>query len=161
MRLPAKHVLAILFLAGCGACSAPQSSGQPSATQDEVSAGTEAQEQEAAAAAKAFFNELDADHMEETWANAGPALKATSTSLTWAATLQALRSASGKAITRKVKGYGFTHHLANAPPGEYVAIGFDTKFTNATAVEKVIFQKDQGQWKVVGYFLSKSFTAKL
>lgn len=51
--------------------------------------------------------------------------------------------------------------IANAPPGEYVAVGFDTTFVNATVEEKVVFQKDQDQWKVVGYFISRQYKVHL
>lgn len=155
------HLFGMLFLACCVACSAPQSSDPPAAAQDEVDAGTGAQEREAAAAAKMFFNEMDADHMEETWVDAGPVLKASTNEQMWVATLRACRSAVGQAVHRKIKGFGFTHHLAHAPPGDYVAMVFNTQFADVTAEEKVVFQKDQDHWKVIGYFLSKTIKVQL
>jgi hypothetical protein len=153
--------LFIMILACLQACSLPPSNEQSASAQDDTSAGTGDQERVAYAAAKVFFSEVDAGRFEETWANAGPALKAASNSEVWAATLRLARSALGEARDRKIMGFGFTAHLANVPPGEYVAVGFETTFVNATVEEKVVFQKDQGQWKVIGYFISKHFNAQL
>ncbi|WP_233511162.1 DUF4019 domain-containing protein [Dyella psychrodurans] len=165
MGRPVSHAvrlaLFVMIQACMLACSSPPSNDQSASAQGNTSAGTEDQERVAYAAAKVFLSEIDAGRFEETWANAGPALKATSNAEAWTAILHVTRSALGEAKDRKIKGFGFTDHLANAPPGEYAAIGFETTFVNATVEEKVVFQKDQGQWKVVGYFISKQFKAQL
>ena len=77
----------------------------------------------------------------------------------WATSIRALRSTVGSYKARKLKGIGFTHTLDGVPPGDYAAIGYDSIFSNASVQEKVVVQKEGGEWKVVGYFLTKTFSS--
>lgn len=49
--------------------------------------------------------------------------------------------------------------LPDAPKGRYAAAIFDTAFERATVEEKVILRQQGTQWLLVGYFLSKKYSA--
>ncbi len=44
--------------------------------------------------------------------------------------------------------------------GRYFAIFYESSFANFDAEEKVILSLEAGDWKVVGYFMSKCFGTK-
>jgi hypothetical protein len=99
--------------------------------------------------------------VNETWGQASPYLQQISSQTIWSTGIGAFRSSAGAFKSRKLKGIGFTHTLDGVPVGDYAAVAFDTTFANSTVEEKVVLQNDQGEWKVLGYFLSKSFKTQL
>lgn len=133
----------------------------PAAIKPAAAPAADAEKQDAAAAGKTLVGEIDAGRLHDTWTEAGPALRARSTETAWVSTLETTRNVVGKVVDRKLKGVGIYDHLEGAPPGEYAAVFFSTSFVNATVDEKAVFQKTDGKWKVVGYFMKKTYTVKL
>ena len=124
-----------------------------------ANAGTEAQEKEVRAAAKSVAALLDAGRYDDIWNQAGPILVAKTSKQEFSDYVLALRRPLGVAGSRKIKGFGFPSRLEGAPPGTYGLIAVDTDFANAKHVEeKFVFQQIDGQWKLIGYWLSKKFT---
>ena len=62
----------------------------------------------------------------------------------------------GRPDDRSIEGYGFTPRIdPGAPVGEYVLVQFKTRSGNTTLTEKVVMQKEQGAWRIVGYFATR------
>src|SRR5690606_25081019 len=107
---------------------------------------------------KAVAALFDEGRFAESWAMAGPILESQTSEQEWARHVAMLRKPLGAAGKRTIEGFGFPKELEDAPPGEYGLIGVRTDFANAEAVqEKFVFQRVEGEWKLVGYWLSKTF----
>ena len=156
MKILATVLVTAALLTGCNVSF---SDGSSKAAKSE--AGTEAQQTAVAKAASAFLGELDSGAVQDTWGQASPYLRQISNQSAWITGIRALRGSVGAFKSRKLKGMGFTHTLDGAPTGDYAAIAFDTTFSNSTVQEKVVLQNGDGKWKVLGYFLSKSFKTHL
>ncbi len=146
-----KLVVLFGFLALLIGCSASfEGNGEKT-----VSPGSKEQRMEVAKTADDFLVQLDAGAIDATWAQASPHLHKITSETMWTATLRTLRAGVGTFRSRTLKGAGFTDTIDGVPPGDYAAVAFDTEFTAFTVEEKVVLHKDDGRWKVVGYFLSK------
>lgn len=141
----------LLALFGCSASLTVSAS-------DDVNPGTAAQQLEVAKAADGFLTQLDAGAFEATWTQRSPHLDQKTTRATWVGALRVFRAGVGEFQRRKLKGVGFTDTIEGVPPGDYVAVGFDTDFSVLAVEEKVVMHKVGGQWKVLGYFLTKRIT---
>lgn len=144
--------LLLLILSGCTVSFSPQ----PQADLPESTAGSPPQQAEAAAAAREYLAMIDSAAYDETWERSGTALRDTSSRFVWTNMLKATSRSLGIDADRQVEGFGFTTQPdAAAPVGEYVLVQFKSRSGNATATEKVVMQKEQGAWKIVGYFITK------
>jgi hypothetical protein len=153
MKIAALIVTAVLLLGGCSV-----SFNNGAANEATSTPGTAAQQKVVTAAAVAFLKQLDAGLVENTWATASSVLRSATSQDTWVTGIGAFRSTVGAFKSRKLKGIGFTNTVSGAPAGEYAAVAFDSAFSNATVEEKVVIRKENGQWRVVGYFMSKKFS---
>jgi hypothetical protein len=151
-----RHVaaaLAIVLLA-CG-CRVEYTAGEAQADRPATAPGTTQQQTEAEAAARGFLALIDAGQYDKTWEQAGSALKASSSRFMWTGALKAT-SLLGHPDARRLEGFGFTSRVDPAAPvGEYVLVQFKTRSGNTTLTEKVVMQKEQGTWRIVGYFANK------
>ena len=139
----------LLMLAGCTVSfPPPQQADLP-----EPSAGSPSQQAEAAAAAREYLAMIDIGDYDETWERSGSALRDTTNRFVWTNMLKATRRSLGIDADRQVDGS--TQPDAGVPVGEYVLVQFKSKSGNATATEKVVMQREQGAWKIVGYFITK------
>ncbi|HJR72459.1 MAG TPA: DUF4019 domain-containing protein [Luteimonas sp.] len=119
-------------------------------------AGTAAEQEEAAAAARRYLALIDQEKYDETWRQAGPALRDETNNFLWRNTLKLTHKAFGTPANREIEGFGFSTRIeANVPVGEYVLVQFKSPSGNTTATEKVVMQKEAGAWKIVGYFVEK------
>lgn len=74
----------------------------------------------------------------------------------WVNTLKLSRKAFDVASERTSSGSGFSTQIdQNVPVGDYVLVQFVTKSGGMTMTEKVVMQKDEGRWKIIGYFITK------
>lgn len=154
MKILATLLVTTALLTGC---SVSFNDGSSNAATSE--AGTEAQQTAVTKAAGLFLGKLDSGAVKDTWGQASPYLQQISNESAWVTGIQTLRSNVGAFKSRKLKGIGFTHAIDGAPAGDYAAIAFDTTFANSGVQEKVVLQNSEGTWKILGYFLSKSFKA--
>ena len=123
-----------------------------------VDSGTAVQQEELRDATRAIAKLFDDGQYSESWALVGPVLQAQTNQQAWARHVTALRTPLGQAGKRTIKGFGFTTEIDGAPPGEYGIIGVETDFSNANDVEeKFAFERASGEWRLVGYWLSKKF----
>jgi hypothetical protein len=156
MKIIATLLTATLLLTGCNVSF---NSGSQQAGKSEP--GTEAQQKLVANAADAFLRQLDSGDIDGTWSQSSPYLQQLSSRAVWSAGIGAFRKTVGPFKSRKLKGIGFTHEVDGVPRGNYAAVAFDTTFSGATVEEKVVLHEDKGDWKVLGYFMSKSFKGQL
>ena len=57
---------------------------------------------------------------------------------------------------REPESMGFnTQAEPGGPVGEYVMVQFVARAGDLTATERVVMQKEQGRWKIIGYFINK------
>lgn len=149
MKSFAVVILLLLALTGCNVSfSSGSQAGLPTPT-----AGTASQQAEAAEAARQYLAMIDNQEYEKTWDRAGSALKATTNKLMWTNVLKASSKAFGSSAQRDIDGFGFTHKIeAAVPEGDYVTVLFVSKPGNKAHTEKLVMQKEQGSWKIIGYF---------
>ncbi len=143
--------LLLLSLAGCQVSfTPPQATALPAPTQ-----GTEEQRGEALKAAEGYLALIDGKHYAETWKTAGPALKGMSNELMWVNTLK-LTGKIPLPEGRELHGIGFNTRVdARAPEGEYVVLEFVRRAGDTTATEKMVMQKHESRWMIIGYFVHK------
>jgi hypothetical protein len=118
--------------------------------------GTAAQRGEAEKAALRYLGLSDSGRYEDTWAQAGSALKGMTSEFMWVNTLKLTHKAFGTPPDRRIEGFGFSQRIeANVPVGEYVLVQFRSGDDRIVATEKLVMQKEAGEWKIVGYFVEK------
>ena len=99
--------------------------------------------------------------MDAAYAHTGELLRKTLSQAQFKTMMLGLRSTTGAIQSRTRIGGGFSPTLEDGvPPGRYCVLFFKTKFDNSTMQEKVVLALEGGQWRVVGYWLSKDFYFK-
>ena len=151
------RILKVLLLAiFTSACTVQVGGNEDSQT---VDSGTAEQQEELRDAARAIAKLFDEGQYSESWALVGPVLQAQTNQEAWARHVTVLRKPFGQPGKRTIKGFGFTTEIDGAPPGEYGIIGVETDFSSANGVEeKFVFERASGEWRLVGYWLSKNIT---
>jgi hypothetical protein len=107
----------------------------------------------AMAAADAWLAGMDAGRYGAGWEDAAPFLQQSMSKMMWEGAIDVARSPLGVAVSRKVRQVNYTRSLANAPPGEYVVIQYDTRFENRPQSTEIVtpVKGPDGRWKVSGY----------
>jgi hypothetical protein len=113
---------------------------------------------DAAAAAERWLAEVDKGDIAASYDHMAIASKQMVTREQWAMSVKAARAPYGKVEHRRMVTAVPTHHLPNAPEGDYVVIQYNTFFDklpdNQKAIETVIPMRDRdGFWRVSGYFV--------
>ena len=99
-----------------------------------------------------FLSELDADPAS-TWRALAAPLRASVPEPQWPAQIAQMRAPLGRPIARELASAAFTEQLADAPPGKYFMVEFDSQFTDAACGERVVAMYEHGTWRVAGYFI--------
>ena len=119
-----------------------------------ISCKSKQENQEAIDAAKSWLSLIDSGNYAESWDNAASFFKKTMPKEKWEKTLSGLLPSYGKIIERVLISSKYYTELPGAPPGEYVVIQFKTFFESKRgSIETVTPMKDEGKWKVSGYFI--------
>jgi hypothetical protein len=141
-----------LLLAACTVSFSPDdSSDLPQAT-----GGTPQQQIEAEKSAREFLAMIDRGEFDRTWDLAGPALRDQTSKFTWTNMLKLTSKTLAGGSTRDLEGFGFSTKIdANVPVGDYVLVQFKGVSDRITTTEKVVMQRDQSKWKIIGYFVTK------
>jgi hypothetical protein len=152
MKRQSIAALLALLLSACTVSFDPPSQQQlPKPT-----AGTKAEQKEAVGAAHEFLAMIDRGDYEAIWRKAGPVLRNMSNETAFITTLKVMRKTFFVLPGRKPERLGFyTQVDPGGPIGEYVVVFFVGRSGNLTCTEKVVMQKEQGQWKLTGYFITK------
>jgi len=153
MKLIATCIAAVLLLTGCNVSF---SSGDKKSSSPESTVGSPEQQKEAEAAARAYLSMIDRKEYEQTWKLVGPALRSQTSKFAWVNTLKVTRKALDPGKKRNLEGFGFSKQIdPSVPVGEYVLVQFNEIAGAVTTTEKVVMQKDQSKWKIIGYFIYK------
>jgi len=141
----------LVLLAGCRVSFTPsQDDKLPAPT-----AGTAEEREAVRLAAEGYLALIDSRQYAKTWESAGPVLKDMTNETLWVNTLRLARKMS-LPEERKLQGFGFNTRVDNrAPEGEYVVVQYIGQEGSTTATEKMVLQRHEGQWKIIGYFVHK------
>jgi len=102
--------------------------------------------------ASEFLRQLDADPARA-WPALAEPLRASVPEAQWPAEIERMRAPLGRPIARELASAAYTEEIANAPPGRYFAVEFDSQFTDAACGERVVAMYERGAWRVAGYFV--------
>jgi hypothetical protein len=151
MKVIAAGIFALLLAACTVSFSPDDSSNLPQTT-----SGTPQQQLEAERSAREFLAMIDRGEFDTTWDRAGPALRDQTSKLTWINMLKLTSKTLAGGSTRDLEGFGFSTQIdANVPVGEYVLVQLKDVSDRVTTTEKVVMQRDQSEWKIIGYFVTK------
>ncbi|WP_237059960.1 DUF4019 domain-containing protein [Microbulbifer sediminum] len=102
----------------------------------------------------AWLEAIDNGAYNQSWEASAPMFRQQVTSQQWQEALEQVREPLGKILSREVESTSEHSSLPGAPDGEYLVVKLASSFENkARATETVTFQKVQGQWRAVGYFI--------
>ena len=114
-------------------------------------------EQAAQKAALQWLALVDSGNYGASWQDAAGLFKHGVPEKKWEAMITSVRQQTGKLKSRKLKNATYTESLPGAPPGKYVVIHYESSFDSGSYIETVTPLKEKdGDWKVSGYFVSRS-----
>ncbi len=106
-------------------------------------------------AAQKWLALVDAGKYAESWDQSSSLFKEKITKEKWEQALNQVRSPLGKVESRQFKAAQFQTDVPNAPPGKYMIIQYQTKFSNGDpTIETITPMVDKdGTWRVSGYYI--------
>ncbi len=106
------------------------------------------------AVALAWLKINDSGDYAKSYAECGKIFQAALTVDKWKSTIEGVLKPFGKLNSRENIAAKYTTTVPGAPDGEYVIMQFKTSFENKKeAIETVSVVKENGVWKVVGYYV--------
>ena len=110
----------------------------------------------ASAVAAHWLGLVDANNYAEAWLQLHPTFQATLSRDAWLAQLAATRKEFGALHARREVGARYANALPGAPPGEYVVVQYESRYTHrAELLETVVPMRDaDGSWRVAGHFFA-------
>ena len=145
-RLAAVVIIATIILAGAARPGHAQGT-QPTAD-------TAAAVQAAQTAGEAWLALIVEGKGKESWAATSKHFQAAVTEAAWAQQAAELRTQLGTFRSRKLADAQYAIDPPDAPAGEYVMLLYESVFANLPAArELVTLTREDGQWKVIGYFV--------
>lgn len=145
-------IFGLLFVAFLSTCEVEYSSGDENHV--ESSSHTEEELNQVSASIRLFFQELESKG--NTWDLLSKELKKSTAKISWSSTLVGFNTVFGKNVERTYKSSTFTDSLPDAPPGRYYICDFDSTFSNMNASERIVLVLEEEDWRIAGYFRSKS-----
>ena len=117
-------------------------------------ADTTAAVQAAQAAGEAWLALFVEGKAKETWAETSKHFQAAVPEGAWAQQVAALRTQLGTFGNRTLQEARYATDVPNAPPGEYVALIYQSEFANLPSAREIVsLTFEDGHWKVIGYFV--------
>jgi hypothetical protein len=103
--------------------------------------------------ADAWLSLLDSGKFEESWGAGAPFLRQSTPRGGWAESAAALRGSVGTPRLRKLISLMETRAVPSAPPGRYLVVEYQSKFTRRPVVFESVTEMlcDDGEWRVAGY----------
>jgi len=124
-------------------------------------AGTPELQQDAADAAKEYLKLIDAHEDDEIWRRAGSGLHTTSNKRVFLSSIKFARTFS-LPDKRELHGFGFTPKVDLAlPEGDYVVVAYKAVSGNVVSTERVVMQREDDAWKLIGYHVNKNAQASI
>ena len=107
-------------------------------------------------AAAQFLFLVDTEDYATSWEVTSETLKKMLTQKAWNEQIAELRSFLGPIVERVQSSIAYTNSASDVPAGEYVILTFMSEFELRERVTETItlMLGDNGQWRVVGYFLT-------
>ncbi len=103
--------------------------------------------------AEEFLRALDAGNAGDTWSELASPLRAAVPEASWPAQIARMRAPLGQPVAHRLVSATFSEALADAPPGRYFVVEFESQFSSANAGERVVPMFENGAWHVSGYFV--------
>lgn len=143
-------ILAAMALYSMAQVTNPAAAGAQLAPEDPAASDLTAEAGPSQAALQ-WLALVDAGDWDESWNATGRTFRELNTSEKWAAVSEEARPPLGAVVSRVASSQ---EHLP-APPHGYELIKFRTSFANrADVTESVTLEREDGQWRVVGYIIS-------
>ena len=115
----------------------------------------------AADAAKEYLKLIDAHEDDEIWRRAGSGLHTTSNKRVFLSSIKFARTFS-LPDKRELHGFGFTPKVDLAlPEGDYVVVAYKAVSGNVVSTERVVMQREDDAWKLIGYHVNKNAQASI
>ena len=130
-------------LLGLGLLAPPASQGQ--SYQKRVDAAT--------AAAADWFELLDADDYEATWAQASSFFQSKVSQKQWVKQLKRAHQGVDSLQSRSLVGARYKSEPPSGPKGHYVITQYRAQYGSQAMVETVTMKKDSSAWRLAGYFI--------
>jgi hypothetical protein len=153
MKPPFVSVVVLSFLALALAAGCRFKVGESNPV--EQSAHTAEEQTAALQSVRVFLRELDRDE-GDTWAHVSATLKASTINTAWSASLAGLKTMFGKNVERGAATFAFTEKMPDAPSGRYFICDISSKFERGDVTERVVLVQEADQWKIAGYFRTKT-----
>ncbi len=103
-------------------------------------------------AAGAWLQLLDAEHYDTCWKQSAALFQQNVPEAAFQRRMETIRKPIDPMITRSLTASEYKKQLPGLPQGEYVALVWDTVFSNSKdTLESLIMVNEQGQWKMSGY----------
>lgn len=144
-------VILALAMSGCNL----RVSTEPPRPLPLATAGTEAQWMEVFTAGKDVIHRIDDGKYDLVWEDSSAIMKKSSPKFAFRTLLSTTRKPLGKPSPRGTAAIAFTDNIDwNLPRGDYALMEFDTRFGSKVVHEKAVFSREQGRWKLAGYFFT-------
>ena len=104
-------------------------------------------------AAQEWLALLDAGKYETTWEEGATLIKSKMTAEQWAAQVRQAHAALDSLRSRSLVAARYATDIPNAPEGEYVVAQYKSMYGAKETVETTYLKKDDGMWRVAGYFV--------
>ena len=103
--------------------------------------------------ARAWLVTMDQGRYGDAWESASESFRNSIERVKWEVSAQDGRNATGFLIARKLRSATYTRQVPGAPPGEYVAIVYDSRFERRPiAIELLTAERTaDGRWRIAGY----------
>jgi hypothetical protein len=105
-------------------------------------------------AALGWLSLVDEGRYDASWDTAAELFRSQVSPESWNASITQARGLFGELRQRELAASQYATTLPGAPDGEYVVLRFDASFAaKAAAVETVTVVRENGAWRVTGYFI--------
>lgn len=96
---------------------------------------------------------VDSGNYRELWKRTTTKARGGLTESAWIETVASMRKVFGTYRDRKVERQGFSDKASDGDKGLFYLVVFQTEFSSLPAEEKMILVFEEGEWKLMGYFL--------
>ncbi|GAD79919.1 DUF4019 domain-containing protein [Vibrio ezurae] len=96
---------------------------------------------------------VDLQHYQQSWEKASDYFQSQISQSDWVDAVSAVRSSIGELVSRDITMSKPVTPLSDAPEGEYNQCQYKSTFSQGEFIETVTLLKENGDWKVVGYFV--------
>jgi Protein of unknown function (DUF4019) len=103
-------------------------------------------------AAAAWLQPLDAEHYDVCWKQSAAFFQQKVPQAAFQKRMETIRKPLDPVVTRTLTASEYKKQLPGLPKGEYVALVWQTVFSNSQeSLESLVMVDEQGQWKMTGY----------